>query len=621
VGSEAPVDWAELVTKLDLDASGLEEVAEAIAHGDSSAASAAMLEYFLNAELVEAPHVSFADPVMSAEEILRGELNLPLHPSFNLPADPDWSEDPFGDSNWRFQYHTFRWPMALLYAFQETNDRRFLYRFLFLITDYARDNFAGPPPSDMTWYDMAAAQRIENWLYAWKSLLELDEVNEEFAISFLSWSFHHGEMLSEYIEYESAGNHGTFHSRALVSLGLVLPMFNDSPHWLDLGTERLESQLFDIVSPVGVHLEQSVYYHFYMMLTYNDIRTIFQQGGIDFSAEAVQRLEGMPLFGAHIIKPNGYLPMLGDTAIRNGVHVPMNLHPWLDWTLSQGQAGSAAPELCVFYPYSGYVIFRSGWGHERAFEEETQLVFDTGPVGSGHGHYDAQTFTLSAYGEDLIVDGGYYTFTGEWRSYFKSPAAHNVVLPQENSPDVWLSVPESLVWEKQEDAAFKSSQVILDDGRLWRRSVVHLPPDDFILLDQVDEVGPSLESLFHFAPNMNLISSDQYCSVSGDSAQLDLFALGIDEMLKSSGELDPIQGWYSPRYQIKEPNQVLHLRRDDGRVDFQILLHPHKGDAVINFELLEHEGSSYLFHIERSWGSEEVRVDEASGQVIRSLVP
>jgi Heparinase II/III-like protein len=81
------------------------------------------------------------------------------------------------------------------------------------------------------------------------------------------------------------------------------------------------------------------------------------------------------------------------------------------------------------FPNSGYHVLRSDWTSADA----QHLIFDCGPLGEGnHGHFDALSFELAAFGNALIVDPGRYTYSesGEdrnWRVHFRSTAAHNTV--------------------------------------------------------------------------------------------------------------------------------------------------------------------------------------------------
>src|SRR5690349_6277536 len=53
------------------------------------------------------------DPVSTdarkARELTNGVLHLSPHDPFSLPQTPSWTEDPYGQNNWKFQYHSLRW--------------------------------------------------------------------------------------------------------------------------------------------------------------------------------------------------------------------------------------------------------------------------------------------------------------------------------------------------------------------------------------------------------------------------------------------------------------------------------------------------------------------------------
>jgi hypothetical protein len=82
-------------------------------------------------------------------------------------------------------------------------------------------------------------------------------------------------------------------------------------------------------------------------------------------------------------------------------------------------------------------VIRSSWGTGAAdFAHAQHLIFDSGPLGEGnHGHFDALSFELAAFGRSLIVDPGRYTYSEavdpadgiNWRVHFRGTAAHNTV--------------------------------------------------------------------------------------------------------------------------------------------------------------------------------------------------
>ena len=72
------------------------------------------------------------------------------------------------------------------------------------------------------------------------------------------------------------------------------------------------------------------------------------------------------------------------------------------------------------------------------------MVFDCGELGfkaiAAHGHADALSFTLRAFGSDVFVDPGTYDYFSysAWRAYFRSTSAHNTLAVDGRDQSVML---------------------------------------------------------------------------------------------------------------------------------------------------------------------------------------
>ena len=82
------------------------------------------------------------------------------------------------------------------------------------------------------------------------------------------------------------------------------------------------------------------------------------------------------------------------------------------------------------FPDTGYYLLQCG---TPSAADRIGVLFDCGELGFGsiaaHGHADALSVTLRAFGTDVLVDPGTYDYFthAEWRRYFRSTAAHNTV--------------------------------------------------------------------------------------------------------------------------------------------------------------------------------------------------
>jgi len=96
-----------------------------------------------------------------------------------------------------------------------------------------------------------------------------------------------------------------------------------------------------------------------------------------------------------------------------------------EWVASDGTSGTHPSVLKVLYGKAGYAFGRSSWD---PFSVSSYYTLRFGPGWAFHGHQDHQQLTMSAYGEELIVDSGHYGYTaGAYRDYLVSPEAHSVL--------------------------------------------------------------------------------------------------------------------------------------------------------------------------------------------------
>jgi hypothetical protein len=139
---------------------------------------------------------------------------------------------------------------------------------------------------------------------------------------------------------------------------------------------------------------------------------------------------------------------------------------------SSGEAGVAPQCDHRVFSGSGYAIMRSAWESDEPFADARYLVFDAGPIGAGnHGHLDALSIEVAAYGQPLLVDPGRYTYdekgTVNWRARFRETRAHNT-----------LSI------DAVDQAFYRQS--------LTRRKIIPPHPDTTLVMAKLDSPAPCL---------------------------------------------------------------------------------------------------------------------------------
>ena len=208
---------------------------------------------------------------------------------------------------------------------------------------------------------------------------------------------------------------------------------------------------------------------------------------------------------------------------------------------------------------------------------------DGGPLGflsiAAHGHADALSVEVRYDGVELLVDPGTYCYHGEpqWRSYFRSTRAHNTLeldqtsQAREGGPFMWsTAVPVDPVVQHGLDAdtstwtARHMGYQRLAGSPVHERTVrLEKLARRLVIEDRVHSgTGHEVRLHFHLGPAV---------AVALDGARAELTWTGRDDEAGRAllslprglhwsshrGETDPVIGWFSPRFGVRQPTTTL----------------------------------------------------------------
>ena len=210
--------------------------------------------------------------------------------------------------------------------------------------------------------------------------------------------------------------------------------------------------------------------------------------------------------------------------------------------------------------------------------DELWCRFDHGPHGflatAAHAHADALSFELRCGGQEILVDPGTYCYQGEaaWRDYFRSTLAHNALelggrsQAEPAGPFLWASRADA---ELIEAAGLQAGDAALAEARhdgyaapTYRRLRLDRAARSLDVLDWTGGRTPVDARLtYHLHPLVE-------CRLQGACAQLSWAApegrrhadIVLPPELSWSahqGETEPILGWYSARFGVKQPTVTL----------------------------------------------------------------
>jgi Heparinase II/III-like protein/Heparinase II/III N-terminus len=474
-----------------------------------------------------------------------------------------------------------------------------------------------PYPRGVNWcVSLEHAVRLVNWSFTWfllggdTAVIFAGEEGQAFRKRWLESIYQHCHFIPRHwSRHSSANNHLLGEATGLFVGALTWPLWRESVEWARQARTELEREALAQTFADGVNKEQAIWYHHAVADMMLVAGLVARANDRDFGREYWARLEVMLEFIASVMDVGGNVPLIGDAD--EGVLV--RFAPEADgpdvfrsllatgavlfdrpafkaksgafddksrWLL--GDAGAAAyahidasrafPVRRAF-PEGGYFIL----GEDFETPREIRLVADAGPLGylaiAAHGHADALAFTLSVGGKPILVDPGTFSYSSQpWRRYFRSTAAHNtVVVDDQDQSDyggsfLWLEHANAVVetfrasGDEQTLTAHHDGYRRLSDPvrhrRTWRYTA------GIASLAVTDELAcsgaHSIAIYWHFAPECSVVVDGNSVIASRvgvrvtigcrDGTQVPLQA----EIVRAREEESPL-GWFSKGFDIKEP--------------------------------------------------------------------
>lgn len=479
--------------------------------------------------------------------------------------------------------------------------------------------------------------RLINWVWALDLIRETGLPSGPLRSRILESVHHHvWEIAGRYSGGSSANNHLVGEAAGVLVATAYFEGLDPGARLHDESREILAHEILRQSYEDGGTREQATGYQVFVLQFYLVVEAVARAIGKPMPPSFESRLERMLDF-VHGLAEAGPLPAFGDAD--DGRVLDLNgrdavWQSWLGvaavrferpdfaqvgdggpsetarWLLGRGaperlealkERATDTPLAPRAFPESGYYLLQSGG---RADGSCVSVVFDCGELGFGsiaaHGHADALSFTLRAFGRDLLVDPGTFDYFSypEWRRYFRSTRAHNTIeidgLDQSTmeGPFLWGQRAQArcLRWEPAAGGGCVSGEHDgyrrLPDPVIHRRTLelAGTPPvltiTDLILAEGGHDVALS----FHAAETAEVTARGPRSfeiRVQGGVARLTFDEALTVQALRGSEE--PMGGWVSRGYHRRSPSTTLIGRaRTQGPRTFvcRVELHPHAGQPL-----------------------------------------
>ncbi len=556
-----------------------------------SMGSKALLSYFQNRDTVRHFPLSKGsrDYGQKADQIIEHVFSF-NNETHHFSKSFDWKVNPSHDIEWLILLHKFYFANDLGKAYAYSKNEKYAKKWVELLLSWIKNVPEGFINSQVT------GRRVQQWVLSYRYFIPESacaEIQPFFLIAFLKSIHLQVRYLTKNLT--ASGNHRTIELYAIFLVATLFPELRDSDIFLTFSiTEILKNMQQDLLLD-GVQKELSPDYHHTVLKNYLKIKELATLNEIPLPLECDHLIQKALEFSLYIHKPAGFIPAVSDgdrnsylPLLKKGVEYYRDPH--LLYVISQGKEGSSPPSRSKGFRESGYYVLRSDWG-EMPYDEGLYFFFDCGPLGAGtHGHYDLLNFEMSAYGHDLIVDPGRYTYSEEsddgvnWRKIFKGTASHNTVLVDGKdqtsyrrgkpiSPEPKAVLTEFTTAEGFDFIAGKA--VSQEYPVVHERNVFFLPSEYWIISDRLQGEGSHHYALnFHLHPRAvcQTIIKQRERGIAVTSPNLMIVQPKVDRVSSTI-----VAGFVSPQYGVKQKAPIITFSQNSiGPTFFDTLLYPYR---------------------------------------------
>ena len=620
-----------LFEKLDFDNEELGKVKLSVQEGDTIRAANELLTYYRKSdsgswlrnktsEQIEQSDIKTANEILDDIVTLNGDSASVVYQD-----KPGWRWKylgPNNDKEFGYKLSGHENLISLYKAWQHRKDEKYIKKYDSIMRDWIINN---PLPaqgdslymvhqtstdvldwrdiSEVSWRDIEAGVRLgATWIKMFYGFQESDSFFPATRILMLSSIAEHINYVKNY--HKDGTNWVTIEMDGLALAGLAFPEFKQAEENAMYALKIMEEEIDDQVYSDGVQKELTSLVQWVALKRFEALADNFIGAKREIPESYLERIVSMYNYMAYSMRPNGNQPLNSDSDlvdVRSRVLLAAEKYDRPDWTwiATSGQQGREPEEVTsVAFPWAGIHVMRDSWEQNSNWS-----FFDTGPFGTGHQHADKLHLSVSAYGKDLLVDGGRYIYEDyfsfdptSWRGYFRSSYSHNLVLVDGKGQNKYTESTEKPLQEGIDfinspdfDFAigtFKDGYNGVDGVAEHTRSTMYLKEKYWVVVDQVRTDRPrNIQTLWHFSPSSEIVQTNgnQVLTVNPNEPNLRIVPVSKNDwginIIK--GQTEPfIQGWYSPVYGEKQPNStVVYNSETSESIAFVWLLIPGHGDV------------------------------------------
>ena len=259
-----------------------------------------------------------------------------------------------------------------------------------------------------------------NWPYILFSFIKSPYFTDDLIVDWFKSVYEHALRLSE---DRTSGNWLIMEMNGLAHIAILFPFFRDSGKWLSDALATLERELDAQFYPDGFQYELTTNYHDVVINNYQRLFETAKAFSVPLPQSLHDKLQKACDLYVKIMMPDGTTPDINDgrrASVSDMLEAKSRFFTddEIRFALDRGKE----PEYkSIILPYSGFAVFRSGWG-----KDDVWALFDAAPFGKAHQHEDKLNFLMFAKRRLILCEGGIYAYDDSpMRRYIISTASHH----------------------------------------------------------------------------------------------------------------------------------------------------------------------------------------------------
>ena len=280
-----------------------------------------------------------------------------------------WAKADEANRNTQWRIHSlFFLDSLIVYAHKAKNADICFDPLINVFESWAEHYIRNEPSTPMAWHDHATAMRQLRLLRAYVILRERGALTAAKHRMFLKLIAQHGSALSRESFFSGMNNHGLDQTIALYLSAKAVPELALSALFEEVALTRFHELIVQqFVPEEGVHVENSPEYQVSTSARFLQILEMFNDYEEEaLSAELQSVLARSTEFTVSVMRPDGYLPIIGDSEYKQfnselftGVS-EKRLSDNLLWLMKSGSRGEEPEPGFKLYPKSGYALYSGG---------------------------------------------------------------------------------------------------------------------------------------------------------------------------------------------------------------------------------------------------------------------